>query len=207
MIPMFDFFGNAFCHQMAERSFFWGSIQAPICARCMGTTAGVCFGVWFLLLFHRKNGNQPFDNACTLLAALSFLPITIDGLGSYMGFWQSNNLYRVITGVTAGYGVPAIFLLMANFQPTGKNDMPIYHSIKEPLCLLLCALAYACLVYIGVVPYFVAATLSVMGIVLLYACFWFLLVRTLMQERRFPCFLTACVLGLCTAIILASIVS
>lgn len=207
MMHIFDFFGMAFCHQMAERSFFWGSIQAPVCARCMGTTAGICFGVLFLLLFGRKNGNQPFGTASIVLAGLSFLPIAIDGVGSYMGFWESNNLYRVVTGVLAGYGVPALFLLITNFQPTRENNIPIYRNTKEQVGLLLVSVLYALLLFMGVVPYVVAATISTIGIVLLYACFWFLIVRTVIQNRRFPCFLVALLLGLSTVLFLASIIS
>lgn len=206
-MQFFNFFGTAFCHQMAERSFFWGSIQAPVCARCMGTTAGVCFGVWFLLLFRRKNGNQPFGTAVILLVALSFLPIAIDGVGSYLGFWESNNLRRMLTGVCAGYGIPSLFLLVANFQPTGKNDTPIYRNGKEPLGLLAVSVLYAFLVSVGAMPYIIAASISVMGIILLYGCFWFLILRTLIQNHRFPCFLAALLLGLCTVVVLASVIS
>ena len=102
---VFDFFGSAVCHQMAERSFFWGSCQSPLCARCTAIEGGIILGVIFLWLAGRKDGNRPFSPSGVVLAALSFLPIAIDGVGSYLGFWQSNNLLRVLTGALAGYGL------------------------------------------------------------------------------------------------------
>lgn len=93
-MKVFDFFGSAVCHQMAERSFFWGSCQSPLCARCTAIEGGIVLGVIFLWLAGRKDGNRPFSPSGMVLAALSFLPIAIDGVGSYLGFWQSNNLLR-----------------------------------------------------------------------------------------------------------------
>jgi uncharacterized membrane protein len=41
--------GHAICHQRPERSFFWGEVAWPVCARCtgiyMGAAAGVLIGL------------------------------------------------------------------------------------------------------------------------------------------------------------------
>ena len=139
---VFNFFGSAVCHQMAERSFFWGSCQSPLCARCTAIEGGIILGVIFLWLAGRKDGNRPFSPSGVVLAALSFLPIAIDGVGSYLGFWQSNNLLRVLTGALAGYGLPGLFLLAANFSPAKENVNPVYKNTGEQIGLLLAAVAY-----------------------------------------------------------------
>lgn len=51
---VFDFFGSAVCHQMAERSFFWGSCQSPLCARCTAIEGGIILGVIFLMAGRKK---------------------------------------------------------------------------------------------------------------------------------------------------------
>lgn len=158
---VFDFFGSAVCHQMAERSFFWGSCQSPLCARCTAIEGGIVLGVIFLWLAGRKDGNRPFSPSGMVLAALSFLPIAIDGVGSYLGFWQSNNLLRVLTGALAGYGLPGLFLLAANFSPAKENINPVYKNTGEQIGLLLAAVAYGLLVWLGILPYF-----------LVFLCHW-----------------------------------
>lgn len=51
---VFDFFGSAVCHQMAERSFFWGSCQSPLCARCTAIEGGIILGVIFFMAGRKK---------------------------------------------------------------------------------------------------------------------------------------------------------
>lgn len=189
MKDLFDFFGSAVCHRMAERSFMWGDLQSPVCARCTGIEAGILFGVLFLWIAGRKNGNRPFSLSESLLAGLSFLPIAVDGVGSYLGFWQSNSFLRVVTGALAGYGLPALFLLAANFQPGGENLAPVYRNVKEQILLLAVSLAYGLLVWQGVLPYLPVAVISVFGIVCFYGSFVFLILHLIVQKRKIPVFI------------------
>lgn len=203
---IFDFFGSAICHQMAERSFFPSGIQNPVCARCTGIEAGVVFGILFLWLAKRKDGNQPFSLCEILLAAFSFVPMAVDGVGSYLGFWESINLLRVVTGAMAGYGMPALFLLAANFMPTQKNDVPIYRNFKEQILLMLVTIGYGILVWCNVLPYWMVASISAMGVVCVYGCFWYLFLRIGTQKRRFPCVPVAILGGMGTVVLVASLI-
>ena len=56
---VFDFFGSAVCHQMAERSFFWGSCQSPLCARCTAIEGGIVLGVIILMAGGEKRRKSP----------------------------------------------------------------------------------------------------------------------------------------------------
>lgn len=203
---IFDFFGSAICHQMAERSFFPSGIQNPVCARCTGIEAGVVFGILFLWLAGRKNGNRPFSLNGILLAAFSFVPMAVDGVGSYLGFWESNNFLRVVTGAMAGYGVPALFLLAANFMPTQNNDEPIYRNLKEQILLMLVSIGYGILVWCNVLPYWLIAPLSVVGIICVYGCFWYLILRICTQKHRFPCVPVALLCGMGTVVLVGSLI-
>ena len=71
-----------------------------------------------------------------MLTALMILPIGIDGLGSYFGFWESNQLLRVLSGSLVGAVVPGFLLLAVNFDPVQGNKQPIYEHTME--LLLLC---------------------------------------------------------------------
>ena len=72
-----------------------------------------------------------------MLTALMILPIGIDGLGSYLGFWESNQLMRVLSGSLVGAVVPGFLLLAVNFDPAQGNKQPIYAHTTELLLLLL----------------------------------------------------------------------
>lgn len=85
------------CHQMPERSFFLGSYQFPLCARCTGIQIGRVLAVLlfpFVLL--------PLRTALILLPLL-MLPLPIDGLTQRFTKYRSNNLKRVITGILWGF--------------------------------------------------------------------------------------------------------
>lgn len=72
-----------------------------------------------------------------MLTALMILPIGMDGLGSYFGFWESNQLMRVLSGSLVGAVVPGFLLLAVNFDPAQGNKQPIYEHTTELLLLLL----------------------------------------------------------------------
>ena len=85
------------CHQMPERSFFLGSYQFPLCARCTGIMLGRVLAVLlfpFVLL--------PMQTALLVLPIL-MLPLPIDGLTQRFTKYESNNLKRVITGILWGF--------------------------------------------------------------------------------------------------------
>ena len=85
------------CHQMPERSFFLGSYQFPLCARCTGIMLGRVLAVLLFpfVLF-------PMKTALLVLPIL-MLPLPIDGLTQRFTKYESNNLKRVITGILWGF--------------------------------------------------------------------------------------------------------
>lgn len=92
------------CHQMPERSFFLGSYQFPLCARCTGIMLGRVLAVLlfpFVLL--------PLRTAHLVLPLL-MLPLPIDGLTQRFTKYESNNLKRVTTGILWGYSTVTLIL-------------------------------------------------------------------------------------------------
>ena len=92
------------CHQMPERSFFLGSYQFPLCARCTGIQIGRVLAVLlfpFVLI--------PMKIALTVLPLL-LLPLAIDGLVQKYTKYESNNCKRVITGILWGFASISLIL-------------------------------------------------------------------------------------------------
>lgn len=81
------------CHRMPERSFFIKGYQFPVCARCTGILIGYIIGIIYII-FCNKLGY--------ILELILMLPILIDGIGQYRGYFVSTNIRRLITGILAG---------------------------------------------------------------------------------------------------------
>jgi uncharacterized membrane protein len=89
--------GDRLCHQKSHRSLFLNNNQMPFCSRCTAIWVGltISFG---LMIFYNFN----LDNKFIFLLIFSLIPIGIDGIGQFLGFWESTNLIRIITGLFVG---------------------------------------------------------------------------------------------------------
>ena len=123
--------GSATCHQISARSFFVGSHQLPHCARCSGFFIGAGVSILYLHFNRRTNGNKPFSLGQAVTFCLGLLPLAFDGLTSYLGLRESNNILRYMTGVLFIYMLPAMVVLVKNFKPEGNNNTPIFYSNWE----------------------------------------------------------------------------
>ena len=82
------------CHRLPHRSFIW----APgLCARCTFFWIGV--SISSLLMFFSK---LP---ASILLGLFLIVPMALDGLLQLIGFYESTNIMRLLTGFLAGTGL------------------------------------------------------------------------------------------------------
>jgi len=104
--------GDRLCHQKADRSFFINQNQMPFCSRCTAIWLGLAIGLCFMV-FYKIDLNEKF----LLLIIIGIVPIGIDGIGQLIGFWESNNFIRLITGLLAGIVVGlAIALIIDEFR-------------------------------------------------------------------------------------------
>lgn len=89
--------GDRLCHQKAERSFFINDNQMPFCSRCTAIWLGLAIGLGFMTFYKIK-----LDEKFLILILIGLVPIGIDGVGQLFGFWESNNIIRLITGLLIG---------------------------------------------------------------------------------------------------------
>ena len=89
--------GDRLCHQQASRSLFFNGNQMPFCTRCTAIWLGIAVGLGFIMLY-------TFELTGVFLAVLlaSLLPLGVDGVGQLVGFWESTNVIRFLTGLPAG---------------------------------------------------------------------------------------------------------
>ena len=186
---MFDFMermGSAVCHQMAERSFIFDGMQMPLCARCTGIYIGAFFAFCFFFLKKRMGNGRPFSVMQALLTGLAVLPVGIDGVGSYLGFWESSQLMRIFSGSLVGAVVPGFLLMAVNMDTKKSDDEPIYERTAELVLLMVLSVCFGFGLYAGMPIGDVAAVLSVAGEVLLWGGVVWLLRKSICKKEDCP---------------------
>ena len=89
--------GDSLCHQKAERSFFINGNQMPFCSRCTAIWLGLAIGIGFMIFYKIK-----LNEKIAFIIISGIIPIGIDGVGQLLGFWESTNIIRLITGLIVG---------------------------------------------------------------------------------------------------------
>jgi uncharacterized membrane protein len=89
--------GDRLCHQEATRSLFFNGNQMPFCTRCTAIWLGIAVGLGFIMLF-----TVELTGGFLVTLIISLVPIGVDGVGQLLGFWESTNVIRFLTGLPAG---------------------------------------------------------------------------------------------------------
>ena len=185
MIDFLQRVGSAVCHQMAERSFLFHGMQMPLCARCTGIYTGVFFAFCFFFGKKRMEAGKPFSLQQAVVTGAAILPVGLDGVGSYLGFWESSQLMRVLTGSLVGAIVPGFLLMAGNFDPKRENRTPIYEKTAEILLLLAGTVFFGLCLWLGLLlP--IGAVFSVVGEELLWGGLVWLVLKNLLRASKIP---------------------
>jgi uncharacterized membrane protein len=86
--------GDVNCHTISERSFFINGNQMPFCARDVAIFFGLVIGLGIVLFIRFP------IKVWWIIGGL--VPIGLDGGIQLLTSYESNNLFRVLTGVLAG---------------------------------------------------------------------------------------------------------
>jgi uncharacterized membrane protein len=89
--------GDRICHQKSERSLYLNGNEMPFCTRCTAIWLGLALGLGFMVLYAIELNEKFF-----IAIIFSLLPLGIDGIGQLLGFWESTNVVRILTGLPAG---------------------------------------------------------------------------------------------------------
>jgi uncharacterized membrane protein len=107
--------GFGLCHQLPERSYIAGGLQAPVCVRDTGIYVGFVVAFVIVSLLHR--GRRPSDFPPTYVWAVAGLLVAamgVDGVTSYAGLRGTTNELRLITGLGVGFSATLLVVPMLN---------------------------------------------------------------------------------------------
>ncbi|MGQ9586942.1 MAG: DUF2085 domain-containing protein [Thermoplasmata archaeon] len=137
------FLGSSVCHQIAERSYFLGDVQMPLCARCIGIHFGFLLSTSYLILALGRSALRlpSLGQMIPLAAVMAFY--FVDAGVSYSGMSTSDNLRRTLSGLAAGIPLPFIIVPLLSTVLRGREGevSPLATPSKWAWLVVLYALA------------------------------------------------------------------
>lgn len=178
--------GSTVCHQMSERSICMGGNYLPVCARCTGIYIGFAVSALYLFITKGYKGNKPFNLLQTAFMVLCILPLMIDGVGSYIGLWNSNNLLRIFTGSLCGFVILPFIVLVCNFSVKGNNDIFIFKKIYHTFIIPILCIIIGLIIYFNIFTelYFLYSLLICFGIFIYYFGIFTLIFKLVFSNKN-----------------------
>ncbi|MDO9044291.1 MAG: DUF2085 domain-containing protein [Methanobacteriaceae archaeon] len=88
---------------MPDRTIYFKNKPLPLCARCTGTL----LGVFTLPIFHWE-----IIGPSLIAIFVLGLPALVDGITQFVGWRESNNKLRLITGFLLGMSIACLIVIM-----------------------------------------------------------------------------------------------
>ncbi|MCS6956023.1 MAG: DUF2085 domain-containing protein [Candidatus Calescibacterium sp.] len=158
MEKIYDFFFtifSPFCHQITERSFqSFDGYQFFVCSRDTGTYLG--FLLSYTLYFYNKSGFRLPIIPIAILFFVHLLIFGLDGVSSYAGWRETNNLIRYFTGFYLGFFLGIVFQYVEFFlfKPSNisyhfkRNEYFYKPLMLEIYCSLLFTITFVSISYL-----------------------------------------------------------
>jgi uncharacterized membrane protein len=120
--------GSFVCHQLPRRSFHYGLVQLPVCARCTGIYAGAAIGsAIFAINLPRVAALSP---RAVLLA--SSVPVVVTVALEQAGAWGPGNAVRALTGVILGIAAAFVVVGAAALPNAEQGSTTLHYDRCAP---------------------------------------------------------------------------
>jgi uncharacterized membrane protein len=107
--------GYGLCHQLPERTISASGHLLPVCARDTGMYLGAILSMTVAAILDRGRRSAELPPRLIVGSALlGIAAMAADGVSSYAGWRETTNLLRLATGLTAGYGIGLLTLVLLN---------------------------------------------------------------------------------------------
>ena len=188
-LALADSVGYAICHQITVRTYVFGDLVMPLCARCSGQYLGAMAGFFMALVWGRLRSAGLPSRGIMFTLVIFLAAWAFDGVNSYIFLitrqpflYMPHNILRLTTGMLQGVAVSMFFLPFFNQVFWRLPDSrPVLTGWRDLGLILLLAALLAVAVNSRWTPLFYPlAFLSVVGAFLLLS-----LVGTLMAVMVF----------------------
>lgn len=187
---LLDFFGKAICHQLEERSLQISGETLSVCARDTGIYIGI-FSSLTYLHFSKRNKKITIPTIkISLFLLLLMVPMMIDGLGSYLHLFESDNIKRLVSGTSFGMPLPYFLYPLLSSKSLESDSEPVMKNTFDLLVPMILCVTLSTAVYRKILPYYVINSLLIVTLII-----WFSLLGSVLFQRihnvPLKCFLSA----------------
>jgi uncharacterized membrane protein len=114
------------CHQLPERSFYWGSVQFAVCARCTGLYLGAALAAMAAAALGpaRIAVFRPYVRGLLVAGAA---PTAMTVVAEWLGAWTPSHMARFVAGLPLGACVLATVAVAMTVHYRGwpnRQDAP-----------------------------------------------------------------------------------
>ncbi len=175
-LALADSVGYAVCHQITVRTYVFGDLVMPLCARCSGQYLGAMAGFFMALAWGRLRASGLPSRGMMITLGIFLAVWAFDGVNSYVYLvtgetflYTPHNILRLATGMLQGVAVSMFFVPFFNQVFWQNTDpRPVLTDWKDLGLLLLLVGILALAVNSRWTPFFYPlALLSTVGAFLL----------------------------------------
>lgn len=175
---LLDFFGRAICHQLEDRSLQISGETLSVCARDTGIYIGIFSSLTYLHLTKRKSKITIPSIKVSFFLLLLMVPMMVDGLGSYLHLFESDNIKRLVSGTSFGLALPFFLYPLVLSRSLESDSEPVLKRIWDLAIPMILSVTLGTAAYWGIFPYYAINSLLVVTIII-----WFSLFGTLLFQR------------------------
>ena len=192
-LALADAVGYAVCHQITVRTYVFGDLVMPLCARCSGQYLGAMAGFFTAFVWGRLRASGLPSRGVMITLAVFLAVWAFDGVNSYIFLltqepflYTPHNILRLMTGMLQGVAVSMFFLPFFNQvfwrEPDPRPALTGWRDLA--LVLLLTALLTLAVNSRWTPLFYPLAFLSVAGVFLLLSLVGMLVVVMLFRAEN-----------------------
>jgi uncharacterized membrane protein len=200
---LLNFFGRAICHQLEERSLQISGETLSVCARDTGIYIGIFSSLTYLHFTKRKSKITIPTIKVSFFLLLLMTPMMVDGLGSYLHWFESDNIKRLVSGTSFGFVLPYFLYPLLSSKSLESDSEPVVKGIWDLIVPMILNVIISVGVYWGMVPYYVINSFIIVTIIIWFSMFASVLFQWVHNHRLRRIISTF--IGLCILIFLSNL--
>lgn len=168
---LLDFFGRAICHQLEDRSLQISGETLSVCARDTGIYIGIFSSLTYLHFTKRKSKITIPTIKVSFFLLLLMTPMMVDGLGSYLHWFESDNIKRLVSGTSFGFVLPYFLYPLLSSRSLDNDSEPVVKGSWDLIVPMILSVIISVVVYWGMVPYYAINSFIIVTIIIWFSMF------------------------------------
>ena len=189
---IFLFFGRSICHQLPERSFMVDGRYLPFCARDTGIYIGIFSSLVFLYFSKKYRATMIPNIKVSLCLLMMLMPLAVDGLGSYLHFYETNNVNRMVTGILFGTALPFFLIPLLHQPDANEAEVRVITKFGEIIYPLAFAATIWAFIYYSFLPFVMVGAALISASVCWFALIFLALFKKIIRNSQQTIFLSWC---------------